>query len=1412
MRKLLTLLTLMVFGVGFAQAQITIPYAEDLEALPQGPTGCGNAQVLTAIQWDNTTDDDADWVSDLNGTGSSNTGPTANGGADHNPGVSGGRYLYIEASGCITDTANLVSEEIYAPSTLPNILFEFWYHQFGAQININILQARRVIGGNPQPWVAIDTLSTPVPGIDQWQQGFYDLSAYIGDTFQLRFRGVTGTSFGSDNALDDFSLYFIFPNDIGATAIDAPISPTTPGNNAVEVTIENFGFDTITNANINWQLNGGATNTFAYTGSLISGQSQSGINIGTANITTPLYTITAWTSMPNMLMDDDITNDTASYFGCTAPLRGTYTCGGSGADIPDIYALGEVLSQCGIDSHTVININPGVYQQELILDNVPGTDSTATLCINGGSPSLVTISGGSGPTIYLNGTDYTTIKNMTIEALGVSDAYGVQLRDTASYNTIDSCDIVMDDVGTGLVDVIGVSASNTIASSASEGQNAFWTTVSNNHIIGGEKGIHFEGAGAGRNVGNRFINNVIESAEDFGIFVDDQDSIAIIDNQIIGLRNAGADGISIDDFQMFDISGNEAFDVPDIGMDLDDMNFTLDATPTSRGRIVNNMISSISDHAVEFDDIELTDIFHNTFANTSGGIEAAQFNDFTLLDVRNNIFYSNGSFAVEADDAVTATMNTWDYNLYFAINSANVVEDGGVGYATLGAWQTASPTINLNSVSGDPVFVGGLSDLHVLSAVPNDVGDNTVGVMMDIDGDVRPAATIVDIGADEFTPLTNDVVGVSFIGPDGGCGDSSTVITVIISSNGQTDATNFPITVNFTGGGGGTLNFTYLDTLSFNETDTVIVGTVNTYNGGTFTFSGFTGLTGDVDASNDTFPPVTVEFVSTPPVGIAGVGCGVDTTFLVGFPYSGVAYNWFASPTDTVPISMSDSFLVPSIATQNTYYLEYRDDLGQLATPFNSNNGFGGNMWNVTATNTTTITNLAGNFDTGTTVDVQVYWRPNGTFVGNETNQNNDWILLGTATGITSAGTDQPTNLNLNFAATIPAGQTVGFYMQQINATTNAVNYTNGSSIGTVLASDANITIFEGIGKGAGAFNGSNFTTRNWNGIMFYGNAGCSTIRVPVTALSSPGVSVNLGNDTTLCGNSVTLDAGTNATFYNWSNMDTTQTSTVTMSGTYSVEVSDTFGCTADDTINLTLNIPPVVNLGPDVLLCDGATDTLDAGNAGSSYVWSSSANTGQTEPISAAGTVSVVVTDTNGCTGTDTIIVSTGVTPTAAFSQMQMGGQGLTYAFTDQSTGTPTQWSWNFGDNNTSTMQSPTHTYAAGGTYTVTLTVTNGCGTTDSTFVITAVGIEQGLAGGLVSLYPNPNDGRFNLEFSGLNSTTGIEMRVMNMNGQIILESKIEEQGSFVKEIDMTRFAKGMYLMQISAEDEQILQRFVVE
>ncbi len=125
-----------------------------------------------------------------------------------------------------------------------------------------------------------------------------------------------------------------------------------------------------------------------------------------------------------------------------------------------------------------------------------------------------------------------------------------------------------------------------------------------------------------------------------------------------------------------------------------------------------------------------------------------------------------------------------------------------------------------------------------------------------------------------------------------------------------------------------------------------------------------------------------------------------------------------------------------------------------------------------------------------------------------------------------------------------------------------------------------------------------------------------------------------LGNDTTVCSNSYTLDAGVGWPSYLWSNNETTQSIQATQTGIYWVEVTNASGCEKRDSIFVTLNAPEF-KLPADTSFC-GTALLLKANSPSDSYLW----NTGDTtESISITKSGSYSVTLTKGvCVVSDTI------------------------------------------------------------------------------------------------------------------------------------------------------------------------------
>jgi len=291
----------------------------------------------------------------------------------------------------------------------------------------------------------------------------------------------------------------------------------------------------------------------------------------------------------------------------------------------------------------------------------------------------------------------------------------------------------------------------------------------------------------------------------------------------------------------------------------------------------------------------------------------------------------------------------------------------------------------------------------------------------------------------------------------------------------------------------------------------------------------------------------------------------------------------------------------------------------------------------------------------------------------------------------------------------ISAFASISVNNQSYNCTQDNLNYTTSFDISGGNGSVYTV-IDESSGLPTGVVNGNQFTSaliasnQSYSFLVFDG-ANCDTITVQgiheCVAIQLP---VDLGNDTSLCpGESLLLDAGIYDS-YLWSTGETTQTITVSQAGQYWLAVSDAGNNQGSDTINISYFNGVIVDLGQDAAICDGDSYTLDAGTF-SAYAWSTLETT-QTIVVNTAGTFTVTVTDSNGCEGEDSFVLSINPLPVVDLGLDMAICDGDSYTL---DAGTFSAYVW-------STLETTqTIVVNTAGTFTVTVTDSNGCEGEDS-------------------------------------------------------------------------------------------------
>lgn len=188
----------------YSANQATLPYTQDFDDFTNCSTAWGCAEITCALSEDwynaaNSVEDDIDFRTNSGGTGSGGTGPSA----DHTSGS--GKYLYLEGSGnggsgCQNNEARLYSPCFSLANTNePRI--DFWAHAYGGAIGSLHLD---VYDG--QQWQ--EDVIPPIVGEQGnfWLEQMADLTPYEGKDVVFRFRGLTGSGWLSDLAIDDISV------------------------------------------------------------------------------------------------------------------------------------------------------------------------------------------------------------------------------------------------------------------------------------------------------------------------------------------------------------------------------------------------------------------------------------------------------------------------------------------------------------------------------------------------------------------------------------------------------------------------------------------------------------------------------------------------------------------------------------------------------------------------------------------------------------------------------------------------------------------------------------------------------------------------------------------------------------------------------------------------------------------------------------------------------------------------------------------------------------------------------------------------------------------------------------------------------------------------------------------------------
>lgn len=884
---------------------------------------------------------------------------------------------------------------------------------------------------------------------------------------------------------------------------------------------------------------------------------------------------------------------------------GTYTIGGASPDYATVQAAATALAS-GISGPVVFNIRPGTYFGKFSMGNVPGTSATNTITFkaeNGDSTSVIiadssSASASSNFTILLNGTDYLTFRNVTIARYGTQTyATVLYVGGNTRYLQIRNCIIRSDktngnNLNTALIHFpiatpsdSGIKFTNNVFANGWYGLNIVGQSVAllvplmeiTNNVFDNQSGggVQLSFAAAPLIQGNR-ISTTVAGFNYHGLSLRRlRNDFKVIENYVTGATQGQAiylDTCSGD-------SGNEALVANNF--------LQTQGTGTASG-IYLSQCASIN-------------FYYNTVnLGTSGAGNAAfRLNNAgnSAINVQNNIFVnSGGGYSIYIPAGANTNITSSDYNDLFVGASSPFIAFFDTGnVATFTDWQTVS-SYDANSVSGDPQFIS-TTDLHVGSVIVNNAGIVVPGVTTDIDGQARSNST-PDIGADEFVPLNDNIGALAFVSPlSGSCGDSSTVVGIVIRNFGLSSQTGFDVNADVTGTSSQLLTETYSGSLASNTSDTVYFSQVlNTYSGGSWGIQAYTSLSGDQYLLNDTImASFNFEGFPNAPVVVSPQQQCDNNIQITATADSGNALVWYDQPTGGNLLYVGSVFS-PVVSADTTFYVETRTGSGTggciRITEIDKNydyieiqnisgSNFDATGWQVIASNDYTDINMVndstwhlGNFAGG---EIQyrsdngsdnywgtnLLWEPGTTLGGWAMIIDDNYNIIDFAGWVWDSAALNSLNITVDGHTITVGSEWLGNGIANCNLTTD--NHARIGSEDLDLASDFTC---------ATATKG----TQNVGLATVFANCGignCGSPRLPVDITLVPGITTNLGNDTIVASPFlITLDAGAGFTAYVWSTGDTTQTLDVDSAGTYWVTVTGgPNNCSFTDTISIQLNV-----------------------------------------------------------------------------------------------------------------------------------------------------------------------------------------------------------------------------------------------
>lgn len=298
-----------------------------------------------------------------------------------------------------------------------------------------------------------------------------------------------------------------------------------------------------------------------------------------------------------------------------------------------------------------------------------------------------------------------------------------------------------------------------------------------------------------------------------------------------------------------------------------------------------------------------------------------------------------------------------------------------------------------------------------------------------------------------------------------------------------------------------------------------------------------------------------------------------------------------------------------------------------------------------------------------------------------------------------------------------------------------------------------------------------------------------------------------------------------------WSNGKTTADNIGISEGNYTITVTDANGCSFSKQYTLVDPAQLTVDLGPDITLCSGDTQTYEVAISDplATYQWNDQngnvIGTSPTITLSNAGAYSILITDSKGCTATDSVTIKN--------SSEVLNPQFLlaTHAYVESSVvlvntspKQPQAVEWLIPtDNNIQIIQKTADLlelkFLSTGLYEIGLKgIQNECVKTFYKKVI----VEENTSGVILNstkasnineftILPNPNNGVFKV-LVGLEKEQPIKIRVIDMLSHEVFPTVLQPKATYFAVPFNTSLSSGVYIVILETGGEIMVKRIIVQ